>query len=40
VLLIRPAGVSANSGGEVLASMIVLTVLHGVLGVVEGGLLY
>jgi cytochrome d ubiquinol oxidase subunit I len=33
------AGVSANSGGEVLASMLVLTVLYGVLAVIEAGLL-
>jgi cytochrome d ubiquinol oxidase subunit I len=30
---------SANSGGEVLASMLVLTVLYGVLSVIEAGLL-
>ncbi len=33
------AGVSANSAGEVLASMIVLTLLYGVLAVIESGLL-
>jgi cytochrome d ubiquinol oxidase subunit I len=33
------AGVSANSGGEVLASMIVLTLLYGVLAVIEAGLM-
>ena len=33
------AGVSANSAGEVLASMIVLTLLYGVLAVIEAGLL-
>jgi cytochrome bd ubiquinol oxidase subunit I len=33
------AGVSANSGGEVLASMLILTVLYGVLAVIEGGLM-
>jgi cytochrome d ubiquinol oxidase subunit I len=33
------AGVSANSGGEVLASMIVLTLLYGTLAVIEAGLL-
>jgi cytochrome d ubiquinol oxidase subunit I len=33
------AGVSANPAGEVLASMIVLTVLYGVLAVIEAGLL-
>jgi cytochrome d ubiquinol oxidase subunit I len=33
------AGVSANSGGEVLASMIILTVLYGVLAVIEAGLM-
>jgi cytochrome bd ubiquinol oxidase subunit I len=33
------AGVSANSGGEVLASMIILTLLYGVLAVIEAGLL-
>jgi cytochrome bd ubiquinol oxidase subunit I len=34
------AGVSANSGGEVLTSLIVLTSLYGALAVVEGGLMY
>jgi len=34
------AGVSANSAGEVLASVIVLTLLYGGLAVVEGGLMY
>jgi cytochrome bd ubiquinol oxidase subunit I len=33
------AGVSANSGGEVLASMLVLTLLYGVLAVIEAGLM-
>jgi len=33
------AGVSANSGGEVLTSLIVLTLLYGVLAVIEGGLM-
>jgi cytochrome d ubiquinol oxidase subunit I len=33
------AGVSANSAGEVLASMIILTLLYGVLAVIETGLL-
>jgi cytochrome bd ubiquinol oxidase subunit I len=33
------AGVSSNSAGEVLASLIVLTVLYGVLAVIETGLL-
>jgi cytochrome d ubiquinol oxidase subunit I len=33
------AGVSANSGGEVLASLIILTVLYGVLAVIEAGLM-
>jgi cytochrome bd ubiquinol oxidase subunit I len=33
------AGVSANSGGEVLASMLILTVLYGVLAVIEAGLM-
>jgi cytochrome d ubiquinol oxidase subunit I len=33
------AGVSANSGGEVLASMIILTALYGALAVIEGGLM-
>lgn len=32
-------GVSANSAGEVLASLIVFTVLYGVLAVIEGGLM-
>ena len=34
------AGVSANSGGEVLTSLIVLTLLYGGLAVVEIGLVY
>jgi cytochrome bd ubiquinol oxidase subunit I len=34
------AGVSANAGGEVLTSLVVLTLLYGVLAVVEGGLIY
>ena len=34
------AGVSGNSAGEVLTSLIVLTVLYGGLAVVEGGLIY
>ena len=34
------AGVSANSAGEVLASVIVLTLLYGGLAVIEGGLMY
>ena len=34
------AGVSANSAGEVVASLIVLTLLYGGLAVVEGGLMY
>jgi cytochrome d ubiquinol oxidase subunit I len=34
------AGVSANSAGEVLASLIVLTLLYGALAVVEGGLMF
>jgi cytochrome bd ubiquinol oxidase subunit I len=34
------AGVSANSAGEVLASVIILTLLYGVLAVVEGGLMF
>jgi cytochrome d ubiquinol oxidase subunit I len=34
------AGVSANSAGEVLASVIVLTLLYGGLAVVEGGLMF
>jgi len=33
------AGVSPNSGGEVLTSLIIYTVLYGVLAVVEGGLM-
>jgi cytochrome d ubiquinol oxidase subunit I len=33
------AGVSASSGGEVLASMLTLTVLYGVLAVIEAGLM-
>jgi cytochrome bd ubiquinol oxidase subunit I len=33
------AGVSANSGGEVLASLIVFTLLYGVLAVIEAGLM-
>ncbi len=33
------AGVSANSGGEVLASLIILTLLYGVLAVIEAGLM-
>jgi len=33
------AGVSANSGGEVLASLIIFTVLYGVLAVIEAGLM-
>ncbi len=33
-------GVSANSAGEVLASLIVLTLLYGGLAVVEGGLMF
>jgi len=33
-------GVSANSAGEVLASVIVLTLLYGGLAVIEGGLMY
>jgi cytochrome bd ubiquinol oxidase subunit I len=32
------AGVSANSGGEVLTSLIVFTLLYGVLAVIECGL--
>jgi cytochrome d ubiquinol oxidase subunit I len=32
-------GVSANSAGEVLASLIVFTLLYGVLAVIEGGLM-
>jgi cytochrome d ubiquinol oxidase subunit I len=34
------AGVSANAGGEVLTSLVVFTLLYGVLAVVEGGLIY
>jgi cytochrome bd ubiquinol oxidase subunit I len=34
------AGVSPNAGGEVLTSLVVLTLLYGVLAVVEGGLIY
>jgi cytochrome bd ubiquinol oxidase subunit I len=34
------AGVSANAGGEVLTSLVVLTLLYGVLAVIEGGLIY
>jgi cytochrome bd ubiquinol oxidase subunit I len=34
------AGVSGNSAGEVLTSLIVLTALYGGLAVVEGGLMY
>ena len=34
------AGVSANSAGEVLASVIVLTLLYGGLAVIEGGLMF
>ena len=33
-------GVSANSAGEVLASLIILTLLYGGLAVVEGGLMF
>jgi len=33
------AGVSSNSAGEVLTSLIVLTALYGVLAVIETGLL-
>ncbi len=33
------AGVSANSAGEVLASLIIFTLLYGTLAVIEGGLL-
>jgi cytochrome bd ubiquinol oxidase subunit I len=33
------AGVSANSGGEVLASLIVFTALYGALAVIEAGLM-
>jgi cytochrome d ubiquinol oxidase subunit I len=32
-------GVSPNSGGEVLTSLIVLTALYGILAVIEGGLM-
>jgi cytochrome d ubiquinol oxidase subunit I len=32
-------GVSANSAGEVLASLIIFTLLYGVLAVIEGGLM-
>jgi cytochrome d ubiquinol oxidase subunit I len=34
------AGVSTNSAGEVLASVIILTLLYGVLAVIEGGLMF
>ena len=34
------AGVSANSAGEVLASLIVFTLLYGGLAVIEGGLMF
>jgi cytochrome d ubiquinol oxidase subunit I len=34
------AGVSANSAGEVLASLIILTLLYGGLAIVEGGLMF
>jgi cytochrome bd ubiquinol oxidase subunit I len=34
------AGVSGNSGGEVLTSFIVLTLLYGGLAVIEGGLIF
>jgi cytochrome d ubiquinol oxidase subunit I len=34
------AGVSANSAGEVLTSVIVLTLLYGGLAVIEGGLMF
>ena len=34
------AGVSANSAGEVLASVIILTLLYGGLAIVEGGLMF
>jgi cytochrome d ubiquinol oxidase subunit I len=34
------AGVSANSAGEVLTSLIVLTLLYGGLAVIEGGLMF
>jgi cytochrome d ubiquinol oxidase subunit I len=33
-------GVSANSAGEVLASVIILTLLYGGLAIVEGGLMF
>jgi cytochrome d ubiquinol oxidase subunit I len=33
------AGVSANSGGEVLASLIIFTLLYGTLAVIEAGLM-
>jgi cytochrome bd ubiquinol oxidase subunit I len=33
------AGVSANSGGEVLASLIIFTLLYGALAVIEAGLM-
>jgi cytochrome d ubiquinol oxidase subunit I len=33
------AGVSANSAGEVLASLIIFTLLYGILAVIEGGLM-
>ncbi len=33
------AGVSANSAGEVLASLIIFTLLYGVLAVIEAGLM-
>ena len=33
------AGVSANSGGEVLASLIIFTLIYGVLAVIEAGLM-
>jgi cytochrome bd ubiquinol oxidase subunit I len=33
------AGVSSNSAGEVLASLIIFTLLYGVLAVIEGGLM-
>jgi cytochrome d ubiquinol oxidase subunit I len=33
------AGVSANSAGEVLASLIIFTLLYGTLAVIEGGLM-
>jgi cytochrome bd ubiquinol oxidase subunit I len=34
------AGVSSNSAGEVLTSLIVFTLLYGVLAVIEGGLMF